>query len=340
MPKSVEISWSSLWRIFFFLVFAVIIFLGQQILLGLFLAIVISAGLDFLVDFLERRGIPRTFGVVIIFLLTIISAVIIVYSILPLLIADINTILSKFNRPAASYWLGPLVNFQPERSISVFINRLSGQLFSGDLSPISTFSDFLGGVGLGVAVLFSSFYLSLNRDGIEKFIRAVFPDEYEDDAIEIYRRSRRKIGNWFRTQLILSLIIGLLAYLALFLLDVRHGLIVAFLAGLFELVPFVGPIVAGGVAILTAWITSPVLAFYTLLVFLAIHQFESHILVPLLTRRSVGLHPVIVIGSLLVGLEIAGMLGAFVAVPASVVIQEIIEYRSALRRLPQPDEMG
>ncbi len=334
---SIEISWLSLWRIFGFLIIATILFLGQQILLALFLAIVISAGLDFLVDFLERRGIPRSFGVVIIFLLTMLGVVLVVYSVLPLLIADVNTILSKFNRSAAAYWLGPLVNFQPERSISLFVNRLSGQLFSGDFSPISTFSDFLGGVGLAAAVLFSSFYLSLNRDGIERFIRAVLPDDYEDDAIEIYRRSRRKIGYWFRTQLMLSLIIGVLSYIALALLGVRHAFIVAFLAGAFELVPFVGPIVAGGIAILAAWVTSPILAFYTLLVFLGIHQLESHVLVPLLTRRSVGLHPVIVIVSLLIGLEISGMLGAFVAVPAAAVIQEVFEFRSRRRQIPIPD---
>jgi predicted PurR-regulated permease PerM len=240
-----DISWISLWRVFFFLIFASILYFSQQIILGLFLAIVISAGLDFMVDFLERRGIPRSFGVVIIFLSTLLAIVFLLYTVVPFLIADLNTVLSKFNRPVATYWLGPLVNFQPDRSIALFVSRISTQLFSGNFSPISTFSDVLGGLGLAVAVLFSSFYLSLNRDGIERFIRAVLPDAYEDQAIEIYRRSRRKMGVWFQTQLILSFIIGMLVYVALLVLGLQHAFILAFLAGLFELVPFVGPRYSG-----------------------------------------------------------------------------------------------
>ncbi|MEN9341973.1 MAG: hypothetical protein RIQ54_229 [Candidatus Parcubacteria bacterium] len=335
-----DISWISLWRILFFLIFASILYFSQQIILGLFLAIVISAGLDFMVDFLERRGIPRSFGVVIIFLSTLLAIVFLLYTVVPFLIADLNTVLSKFNRPVATYWLGPLVNFQPDRSIALFVSRISTQLFSGNFSPISTFSDVLGGLGLAIAVLFSSFYLSLNRDGIERFIRAVLPDAYEDQAIEIYRRSRRKMGVWFQTQLILSFIVGMLVYVALLVLGLQHAFILAFLAGLFELVPFVGPIVAGGLAIISAWTVSPILAFYTLLVFLAIHQLESHVLVPLLTRRSVGLHPVLVIIALLIGLELGGLLGAFVAIPAAAVIQEIVEFRSARRHLPDEEEVG
>jgi hypothetical protein len=92
-------------------------------------------------------------------------------------------------------------------------------------------------------------------------------------------------------------------------------------------------------AIISAWTVSPILAFYTLLVFLAIHQLESHVLVPLLTRRSVGLHPVLVIIALLIGLELGGLLGAFVAVPAAAVIQEVVEFRSARRHLPNEEEM-
>lgn len=340
MRTTIEISWSSLWKIFFFLIFVAILISGEQILLGLFLAVVISAGLDFLVDRLEKWGIPRPLGVILIFLLGIIIFFVIAYAVIPFLIADLNTVLSKFNKPAAAYWLGPLINFRPDSSITLFVNRLSSQLFSGDLSPVSTFSDVLGGVGLVVAVLVSSFYLSINRDGIERFIRAIFPNDYEEEAIAIYKRARRKIGFWFQTQLVLSFVLGFLAWFSLFMLGVRHAIVLAFVAAFFELVPFVGPIVSGGIAILVAWTTSPALAGYTLIVFLAIHQLESHVLVPLLTRRSVGLHPVIVIGSLLIGLEIAGLLGALIAVPAAAVIQEVVESWSVHRKLTVVEDIS
>jgi predicted PurR-regulated permease PerM len=334
---TLDITWGSLWKVLFFVLIAVIATMSQQILLGLFLAIVISSGLEFIVSFLERRGVPRTLGVILIFLVGVLVVLVLAYWILPLIIIDINAILSTVNKSAANYWLGPLLNFQSSRSINLFINRISSQLFSGDLSPLSTISDILGGFGLAVAILVSSFYLSLSRDGVDRFIRAVFPLENEGSALKIYHRSRHKIGVWFRSQIILSLTMGGLTWVALSLLGVKHVLVISILAGLFELVPFVGPILSGTLAVLSALPISSMLAITTLIVFLILHQFENHVLVPLMSQKAVGLHPVIVIIALLIGIEIEGLLGGLIAVPAAAVIQEIVEEWSSQKRPPRPD---
>src|SRR3989344_7619004 len=105
-----EISWGSLWRIFFFAVIASAFFAGYQIFLGLFLAIVISSGLEFLVDFLERRGVPRTLGVVLLFLAIALGFVIFAYTVIPFLIVDLNTLLLGVNKSTS--WLAPLLNYQ------------------------------------------------------------------------------------------------------------------------------------------------------------------------------------------------------------------------------------
>ena len=323
--RSWDVSWISLWRLLFFASFVALLFLGRSVLAGLFLALVISSGLEFLVTFLERRGFPRTLSVIIIFLLGAIVLVAVAYTVVPFIIADLNAILSKVNKSAARSWLGPLLNFQGGQSLGLFLNRVSGQLFSGNISPLATLSDILGGFGLAIAVLVSSFYLSLSRDGVDRFIRAVLPTEYEEPALRIYHRSRRQIGFWFRTQVVMSIIVGLLTWVALFLLGVKHSFILAIFAAVVEIVPFVGPILAGAAAVIVAFAASPALALYTLLAFLAIQQFESHVLVPVLIRRTVGLHPVIVITALLMGFEIGGFLGVVIAVPAAAVLQEVIE---------------
>src|SRR5262245_54578382 len=98
---SIDISWATLWRVFFFLVAVVVMYLGVQIMLGLFLAIVISAGLDSIVSFLERRGVPRTLGVILIFLLFILLFILLIYTFLPSLISDLNKVVSQFDRTAA-----------------------------------------------------------------------------------------------------------------------------------------------------------------------------------------------------------------------------------------------
>jgi len=323
--KSLEISWASLWRVFIFAIFVVVMFMGRRILLALFLAIVISSGLEAAVNFLERRGLPRTLGVILIFLLGVLAAIITIYAIVPLVIVDANTIVQSINKLSESWGLAPFINFKTTQSFSAFINNISSQFFSGDATPIGAFSNVVGGVVLAISVLITSFYLSLSHDGVERFIRAVFPADYEETALRIYARSRRRIGMWFRSQILLSALVAIIVVITLIVLKVRYAFFLGIIAGIFELVPFVGPILAGSAATLSALTTSPALALYTLIAFVIIHQLENHVLVPVLIGRTVGMHPVIVIIALLIGLEVGGLLGILISVPVAVVFQEIIE---------------
>ena len=323
--RTLEISWASLWRILFFLLFVLLLFLGRQILLGLFLAIVISSGFDFLIDFLEKRGLPRTLGVILIFLLSAAVVVIVLYAVIPLIIVDLNSAMLGIQKLGEDSFLKSFVNFNSTKSFETLINQISTQFLAGGASPLGALSAVVGGVILAISILISAFYLSLSRDGVERFIRAVLPTDYEESALRIYARSRRKIGLWFRMQILLSVTMALLVWAALFILGVKHAFLLGILAGIFELVPFVGPILSGAAAVISALTISPVLAFYTLIVFVFIHQIENHLLVPLFTGRSVDLHPVIVIVTLLIGIEVGGVLGALISIPAVVVFQEVLD---------------
>ncbi len=332
--RAYDISWVTLWRILFFVTLVALMFYGRRILLGLFLAIVISSGLEFIVSFLERRGIPRTIGVILIFLTGALIAIAIIYTVVPLVIVDLNNIFAKIEKLGASPVWGQFITPKTTQSLSALVNQISTQFLSSGASPLGAFSDIVGGVVLGISVLISSFYLSLSRNGVERFILAIMPADYESTAIRVYERSIRRIGFWFQSQLLLSLIMGGLVLAALLILGVRYAFILALLAGAFEIVPFVGPIIAGSASVLSALTSSPELAVTTLIVFVLIQQIENHLLVPILIGRNVGLHPVIVIVALLMGAEIGGFLGILIAVPAAVVFQEIIENWSDRKKAP------
>lgn len=327
--RTVTISWASLWRVFLFGLVAAVLFVGSDLILGLFLALVISSGLEVVVNFLEKRGLPRTLSVILIFLCGALVLAVLVYFVIPFILVDVNNLVTGNNQVLISRLLSPLRGTETGKSFSVALNRLAGEYLNQQNSPIDFFSNILGGALLGITVLISSFYLSLSSDGVERFIRAVFPKTAEERALRIYSRSRRKIGMWFRTQILLTLIMAVLVWSALLLLGVKHAFVLGIIAGFLELMPFVGPIISGALAVAIALTTSAKLAMYTLIVFVFLQQFESHFLVPLVTKRAVDLHPVIVIISLLIGLEVAGILGALVAVPLAAVIQEIVEMRAS-----------
>lgn len=319
-----EISWSGLWRILIFVFLGTIIYLSREILLALFLAIIISAGLDFFVDFLEKRGLPRILGTLLIFISIGALIIIILYTIIPLIIIDLNTILNNLNKYGLNKFF-PLIDLKLKGSLSEIINKISTQFLETNAPPLELLFGILSNTVLLVSVIISSFYLCLTKNGIERFIRAVFPQNYEAQALLIYEKSRQKISRWFRAQIFLSFTIFILVFIALSILGVKNSLFIAILAGIFEIVPYVGPIISGGVAVLSALTSSIPLAIYTLIVFILIQQTENHILVPLFMKKSVDLHPVIVIGALMIGGKIAGILGIIISVPTAVIIQEIIE---------------
>jgi predicted PurR-regulated permease PerM len=331
-----EISWMSLWRVLFFVAFVSVLYLGLRVLLGLFLAVVISSGLEFLVNFFERRKVPRSLTVILIFLLAALLVILVVYALIPRILVEVATAFSSIAQVTSPTGWGSLITIRASESLNSVITQISSRFFAGTSSPFGAFGEIIGDFALAASVIVSAFYLSLSRDGVERFICAVMPFDYQENVLRLYGRSIKRIGRWFRTQILLSIIMGILVLIALLVLGVKYAFLIAILTALLEIVPYVGPIIAGSVAVLAGLITSPAVALSTFIVFLVIHQIENHLLVPLLIGRNIGLHPVIVIVALLIGIEVGGFLGVLIAVPAAVVVQEIAEGWAAGR---PPDEM-
>ena len=247
-----------------------------------------------------------------------------------MLIVELNTILAGSGKSVTGS-LGLLLSLKSQSASSAIANTCRA-----NFCPAARRSDSSrtrsAVFGLAVAVIISSFYLSLTEDGVERFIKVVIPPDYEPMALKIYGQSRRLIGSWFRTQLLLSLIMGVMVWVGLAIIGVPYAFLIGFIAAICELVPFVGPIISGAIGIVSALTVSTTLAVYTLIFFLIAQQFESNLLVPILSRRAVGLHPVIVIVALLIGAEIGGFLGVIIAVPVAAVFQEVIQDWSSRKR--------
>lgn len=318
----IDISWASFWRLVAVGLAVTLAFVAWKIFLGLFLAIVVSSALDFIVDWLERRGVSRTLGVIAVFLGMLLVAVAVAYAVIPQILGDLVSVVARFDRDLAVTWLAPLAD---SATLPATLSRLSSRLLAGGTEGVTAAARSVEPLVIFVTVLVSAFYLSLSRAGIEQFIRHSLPGSMEEPVLRVYRRSRRKIGNWFRAQVLLGIIVGTITWLSLWLVGVEQAAIFGLIAGICELVPLLGPIVAGVVAVGVTLVTAPISALWVLLIFFAIHQIEANVLVPLLTRQAVGLHPVVVITALLLGYQIAGIMGVLAAVPAAAVFQEILE---------------
>ena len=329
MDKKVfDISWVSLWRVLFVVAFAVALYLIKDVLLVLFMALVISSALDAPISYLESKKIPRILATIFVFLAALSVLTLLLYTIVPVAIFEMKNLFEKLEEleiPAIGAFITPKLTEELKTNLGNFTNLL----FSGGVSFIEVIAGIFGGIAFVGAVFVLSFYLAASRDGVERFLRAVLPADAEDIAVKVYLSAKQKLGLWLKGQLILSFTVGILAFLGLWILGVKYSLILGILAAVLEMVPFVGPIFTGATAFLLGVSESFTLGIMVIVLFVIIQQIENHLLIPLVMRKTVGLHPVVAVIALLAGAQIAGFVGIILAVPTAVVIQEVIESRAA-----------
>ena len=308
------------------LLFVLALFWARQALIILFLAIVISSSIDGLVSWLQRKKIPRIFGTLLIFLVALTILALLLYTLIPIAIFELQSLLGNLKKIEIPIF-GAL-------DISQFVGidkylgnlgNLADVLFSGGASFLNIVAAVFGNLALIITTLILSFYLMVNRAGVEKFLRIILPIIYEDYIVGIYLRARKKMGRWLQGQILLMLVVGAATTIGLWILGVKYSLILGILAGVLEIVPIVGPIFSGTIAFLVAISESWILGLYVIILFLVIQQAESHLLIPLIMRKTVGISPVVVVIALLAGSQIAGLVGIILAVPTAVVLQEVIE---------------
>ena len=199
----------------------------------------------------------------------------------------------------------------------------TGLLNLGDLLSASaggffaTTKTLFGSIFSVFLVFVVSFYLVVNRNALVAFLRSITPTAHQPSVIGLMERAQRKIARWAGAQLVLGVVVGILVYLSLWGLGVNYALALALLAGLLEIIPVIGPIIAAVPAVLVGFTQSPIIGLLVILLFVVIQQVENHALVPLIMRRVVGLNPLITIVAVLIGAKLAGFLGMLLAIPVA-----------------------
>lgn len=328
-PHPIDISYKTFIKFFLILIGFALLYLLGNIILAVLLAVVIASAIEPAMEWFRQNRIPRVLGAIFVYLAIFFLFIGIVYMAFPPLFDEVQgffrtypvqeqKILRELNRLQAPF-LSSLIT----DNIDVVLNGAGGigKLGGG---AFQFASNIFGGVFSAIIVVVLSFYLVTQERGIENFLRLVVPLEYEEYAIDLWTRSQKKMGQWLRAQFLLAALIGLMAYLGLVILGVRYALLLGIFAAVFEIIPIVGPILAAAPAVFVAFLQKPLLGLMTVAMYVIIQQMESHLIVPVVMRRAVGLNPLIVIISLLVGAQLGGIIGIFLAVPIAAVLVEFV----------------
>ncbi|MBB6623059.1 AI-2E family transporter [Clostridium gasigenes] len=170
-----------------------------------------------------------------------------------------------------------------------------------------------------------TYYFLVDGELIYNKILLILPTRKRIVAKKILSNIDKILSRYIISQLFLSLIIGVLTFIILILVGVKFALVLAILNGVFNIIPYFGPIIGGVPAVFVALIDSPSKAIWTIIVMFILQQLEGNILSPKITGDSTNMHPIIIIILLLIGEMFGGLVGMILAVPIGVIIKVIYE---------------
>lgn len=335
--SSISITTGTMVRAVLVLLCVFLLWFLRDLALIVLTSIVIASFMESAVPYFKRFQINRIFGIVIVYVVSLLILAGVFYLFAPLLITEIYnfsnfistyipgvSFLNYFQNEAFSgakdivSSLGKDFSLASLFSVSkAFILNLSGGFFQ-------TLSIAFGSVFNFILIILISFYLSMEEKGIENFLRLIFPIQHEDYVVDLWERSRRKIALWMKGQMVLGVVVGVLIYLILSLLGTEYALLLAIIAGIMEMIPYgiwVALIPAFTFSYLSDGMGSAlvVAGAYTI-----IHQFEVFLFAPLIIKKIVGLSPIVIILSALIGFELGGVWGIVLSIPVAVIVMEFL----------------
>ncbi|MBT4277679.1 AI-2E family transporter [Candidatus Falkowbacteria bacterium] len=334
--QQLNISMFSIVKILLVLFSVYLLYLVSDVVAMLFIAFILFSVINPLVNSLHSRRVPRALGTIIIYivLFAIISSVFVLLT--PVIVHQVKELIKNF----PGYWeqissgFSRLeeysVKYSFEDNIKKGLEFLQNNIGQGAKGVFSVLSGIFGGVASFFIVLVITFYMVVEKSSVKDLLSNIVPAKPRDRITHIMEKIQEKLGLWARAQLILSFIIFLLTFVALSVAGVEYALVLALIAGLTELIPYLGPILGAIPAIVLAFFQAPHLALIVLGIYLAIQQFENIVLVPQVMKKAVGINPVVSIVALMSGFKIGAaigigsILGAILAIPIVITFNVII----------------
>ncbi len=314
---------------------AVLIFLGlwflwyiREIVAMFVVAIMLASVIDPFADWFAQKRIPRGLAVLIVYTVLLALASLIVIVLVPIVVEQSGQLLQNISTSSRDL-IDSFVQFQQRHqvldSLTSGLQSFQQSITASAGSVFTTVKGFFGGIAALIIVLVLAFYMVVEEDSMRKYFRTLAPAEYQPYLNQTLKKMQMKIGAWLRGQIILGFFIGLAVYIGLKLLGVPYALLLALIAGLFEIVPYVGPIISLIPAAIIGFAQSPVLGVAVVILYLILQQVENNVLVPKIMQKVTGLSPILSIAALLVGVQIGGVVGAILAIPLATMIAVVVE---------------
>lgn len=306
------------------------------ILIPFVFAVLIAYLLNPLVVFLERKKFSRSWAIIITYIIVFgILGLILVYGVpvmlhelnklvkaIPVLTSEVRHIISSLEAKFSDFELPEAIRKAFNESINHTERVIVEILKSGTKKIVTVFSYI---AGLLVSPLFA-FYMLKDIEKIKSSFEFTLPRLYRNDVMALLRDFDEIISGFLRGHLLVSLIVGILTGTGMYIIGTDFAIVVGILAGIAEFIPYLGPFITAVPAITLSLLISKRTALYALIVVLIVQQLENAVISPKILGDSLGLHPLIIIFTLLAGGELFGFAGLLLAVPVAAALKVTLRY--------------
>jgi len=334
----IHFSTSGVIRILLVLVGFYLAYYFRNLILLIVTAIVIASAVEPAVARMEQYKIPRAIGTVLIYvsiLLVVIGGVVLI---VPVFIQETVNLANAVPGylTGLEVWLnnalasaGFTANFESELpdpdtlvGVSNELQGVTNIFFSGAKGALQF---VFGSLFNFLLVFILSFYFTVQKYGIDNFLKIVVPPSKIQYALNLWHRSQRKIGLWMRGQFILAAIIGVLTFFGLTFLGVKYAFLLAIIAMFGSLIPLIGPVVSvipsAAIALADGGFSLVIKVF---VLYFIIQQVESNFIYPMVVKNVVGVPALVVILGVIIGGSLFGFLGIVLSVPIAAAGMEYV----------------
>lgn len=326
----------------------------KSILILFVVALFLSAAFGPSVDRLERLRVPRGLGILLMYLIVLGIVVAMFSSLIPLIANEISElglsikdmIQSILNAEKPDSWvMSQLQPFLSEiwknvdqtemvNNLTNSLNDIATQLTGFAGNALGAIFSIFNGIFNLFLVLIVSFFMILHKEDTSHFFNSLFPSRHSAYINAKLHQVNVRIGKWVRGQVLLAISMGLLTLVIFWIIGIKYALTLALLSGIAEFIPYLGPLITFGSALLIALNQDPILALWLIPAYFVIQFIEGNIFVPLIIGKSVGLNPIVILFAMLAGASIGtqlggsfvmGLLGMMMAVPTANIVSIFIE---------------
>ena len=311
-----------------------------QLIIPILWAVIFTYLLNPIVHLMDRKGISRLWSVVILY--TVIIAVITLLSITitPKIIKEARhlvELLPKYTNEANEYIYRLYEKIEQLDNLSPQMAAIRVPIEEYLIGVQYRIIDYVNNTTRGVFGIFShvvnivlipiyAFYFLKDTDYFKKKLTMVIPKVYRQDLIHIFKDIDKLLGKFIRGQLIVAACVGILNTLALLIIKVNFAFLIGMIAGISNIIPYIGPIIGAIPAVIIALLDEPSKAIWVIIAFTIIQQIESAILSPKIVGESVGLHPIVIIITLIVGNHLYGVIGMLFGIPIVASIKIVLKH--------------